>query len=121
MTYCPEAVPTGDVAMEPVDTSKAALKCLKPPTSSFDFRTSSFRAWSGVTRGEVQLLQTVSLGYLDMGYAGIGRTKSVDVKDEDYMRPPIPPTHPITHSLTYLPSLLSGQQTPRLPPSDRLP
>ena len=83
MSYRPEAVPTGDVAMEPVDTSKAALKWLKPPTSSFKLQASSFRASSGTTRGEIELPETAPLVYPDTGYAEIGKTKTVDAKDDE--------------------------------------
>ena len=83
MSYRPEAVPTGDVAMEPVDTSKAALKWLKPPTSSFKLHASSFRASSGITRGEIELPETGPLVYPDTGYAEIGKMKSVEEQKDD--------------------------------------
>ena len=73
MSYRSDAVPTGDVAMQPVDTSKAVLKWLNPPTSSFRLLKGNFRVWRGITRGEVELAETAPLVYEDTGYVEIGR------------------------------------------------
>ena len=62
--------------MEPVDTSKAALKWLKPPTSSFKLYTSNFKTSTGTTRGEIELPETAPLVYPDTGYAEVGRTRT---------------------------------------------
>lgn len=78
MAFRPEVVPTGDVAIEPVDTSKVALKWLNPPTSSFKMYASNFRGFSGTTRGEIELPKTAPLIYPDTGYTEIGKTKSVE-------------------------------------------
>ena len=78
MSFRPEVVPAGDVAMESVNTSKVALKWLNPPTSSFRVDASSFRGFSGTTRGEIELPKTAPLIYPDTGYTEIGKTKSVE-------------------------------------------
>lgn len=78
MSFRPEVVPAGDVAMESVDTSKVALKWLNPPTSSFRMYASNFRGFSGTTRGEIELPKTAPLVYPDTGYIEIGKTKSVE-------------------------------------------
>ncbi len=84
MSYRPEAVPTGDVAMEPVDTSKAALKWLKPPTSSFKMYAGNFKSSSGTTRGEIELPETAPLVYPDTGYAEVGgKTRTPDPQDNE--------------------------------------
>lgn len=77
MAFRPEAVPKGDVAMEPVDTSKAALKWLNnPPTSTFKTYTNSLRNSSDTTRGEIELPETAPLIYPDTGYSEISKTKN---------------------------------------------
>ena len=81
MSYRPEAVPSGDIAIEPVDTSKLALKWLQPPTSSFKMYASNFKSSSGTTHGDIELPETAPLIYPDAGYAEIGRTKTLDEQD----------------------------------------
>ncbi len=83
MSYRPEAVPTGDVAMEPVDTSKAALKWLTPPTSSFKMYAGNFKNSSGTTRGEIELPETAPLVYPDTGYAEVGKARTPDPQNSE--------------------------------------
>lgn len=78
MAFRPDAVPNGDVSMEPVDTSKAALKWLSPPSSSLKIYASKFRDFSSITRDEMELPDTAPLVYPGTGYAEIGKTKSVE-------------------------------------------
>ena len=82
MLYRPEAVPTGDVAMEPVDSSKAALKWLKPPASSVKMYAGNFKSSSGTTRGEIELLETAPLIYPDTGYAEVVMARTLDPRTE---------------------------------------
>ena len=82
MSFRPEAVPTGDVAVESVDTSKAALKWLGPPSSSFGTYASNFKVSSGTTRGEVELPETAPLIYPDTGYAEISKINPVATQND---------------------------------------
>lgn len=83
MSYRPDTVPLGDVAMQPVDTSNAALKWLNPPTSSFQMHKGNFRASSGISRGEIELAETAPLVYEDTGYVEIGRMESGEGKGDE--------------------------------------
>lgn len=78
MSFRPDVVPNGDVAIEPVDTSKVALKWLSPPNSSFRMQASKLRDYSGKTRGEAEMPETAPLIYPDTGYAELGRRASKD-------------------------------------------
>ena len=77
MSFRPEAVPTGDVAVDSVDTSTAALKWLGPPSSSLGIYTSNFRVSSGTTRGEEELPETAPLIYPDTGYVEMSKVNPV--------------------------------------------
>lgn len=79
MSFRPDDVPKGDVAMESVDISKLALKWLSPPPSSFRAQAKNFRDSSGKTHGELEMPETAPLIYPDTGYAEIGKR----TKDED--------------------------------------
>lgn len=73
MSFRPDDVPKGEVAIQEVDTSKEALKWLNSPTSGLKSKTSRFRDSSGLTRGETGLPESAPLIYPDTGYAEIGK------------------------------------------------
>ena len=81
MSFRPEVVPTGDVAVESIDTSTAALKRLGPPSSSFRTYASNFRVSSGTTRGEVELPETAPLIDPATGYAEISKINPVETEN----------------------------------------
>lgn len=78
MSFRPDEVPQGEVALQDVDTSKDALKWLSPPSSAFKTNTSKFRKASGITRGESGLPESAPLIYPETGYAEIGKGEAVE-------------------------------------------
>ena len=83
MSFRPEDIPKGEVALQEVDTSKDALKFLNPPTSAFRAKTSKFRDSSGLTRGETALPESAPLIYPDTGYAEIGDRDEEDNEEKN--------------------------------------
>ena len=83
MSFRPDDVPKGEIALQEVDTSKEALKWLSPPTSAFRANASKFRSSSGVTRGAPGLPESAPLIYPETGYAEIGKSKSKEVEEAE--------------------------------------
>ena len=78
MSFRPDDVPKGEVALEDVDTSKEALKWLTPPKSAMRAKTSKLRVSSGKTRGEDALPESAPLIYPDIGYAELAKEAKPD-------------------------------------------
>ena len=78
MSFRPDDVPKGEIALQEVDTTKDALKWLDPPTSTLRAKTSKFRDSNGLTRGETALPESAPLIYPDTGYAEIGNREEED-------------------------------------------
>ena len=82
MSFRPDDVPKGEVAMQEVDASGDALKWLAPPTSFFKTSKGKHRKASGVTRGESALPESAPLIYPETGYAEMGKIDGEEANDE---------------------------------------
>ena len=79
MSFRPDDVPQGEVALQDVDTSKDVLRWLSPPSSAMRANASRFRSSSGTTRGEPGLPESAPLIYPETGYVEVGKNG----KDKD--------------------------------------
>ena len=93
MSFRPNDVPKGDVAMAQVDTSNTVLKWLDPPKSGINLKSSNLRSSSGVTHGELEMPETAPLIYADTGYAEISKPK-----DEESARGSLSSSRKITRN-----------------------
>ena len=74
MSLRPNDIPKGNIGVESVDSSSAALKWLDPNKSTF---RAKLRDSSGVTHGEAEMPETAPLVYPDTGYAELSKTAKV--------------------------------------------
>lgn len=75
MSFRPNDVPKGHVAVAQIDTSNIVLKWLEPPKSTIKMNSSNLRSSSGVAHGELEMPETAPLIYADTGYAEISKPK----------------------------------------------
>lgn len=83
MSFRPNVVPKGDVAVEAVDTSKVALKWLNGPSSSFK---TNFKNSSGTTNGEHEMPEPAALIYPDVVHTKIRKDQKNDTQSISYSK-----------------------------------